>query len=327
MHLYRRTQADNAEALGRSIPGASFQWVADSGPTFGGRYRHLILDGIVLSHLELDQSSVLTVSERIPDFSIWHAITPLCSANGDDVRDDELVVVRPGQGGTMRSAGRAQARSFALQPALFAEAPELDLPFGREATPRAGRWHVASIAARQRFLAQHQAMLEQLDARPALMEAQSTRTTLRNAILEAISALGEAGTFRPDRASVGRHTRIMLRFEEVVEEGGDEPMSMLDICRRTGTSRRLLEAVVLARTGKAPWEYLRWRRLWRARTLLSRPEQETTVTDIAFRLGFWHLGRFAAAYAATFGERPSVTLGRAIRTGDPSSPAAFAQNG
>jgi transcriptional regulator GlxA family with amidase domain len=85
---------------------------------------------------------------------------------------------------------------------------------------------------------------------------------------------------------------------------------MAEICRYTGTSRRSLEAVVRQRLGRSPWEYLRWRRLWRARALLDQPTAETTVTDVAFGLGFWHLGRFAAAYASTFGESPSGTLHR-----------------
>lgn len=266
----------------------------------------------MLSHLALDQATVVTVGERIPDYNIWHMVSPLCSANGDDIQSNELLMVRPGEGGTMHTGASAHARSFGLQPALLAGAPELDLPFGATMVPRSGRWRVAMTSAQQRFAAQHRAMLDQLDALPELLETPATRTTLRNAILEAIASLGEAGSFRPDRAAVGRHTRIMLRFEQVVEEGDDEPLSMLDVCRRTGTSRRLLEAVVLARTGKAPWEYLRWRRLWRARLLLAQPDAGTTVTGVACRLGFWHLGRFAAAYAATFGERPSQTLGRVV---------------
>ena len=114
-----------------------------------------------------------------------------------------------------------------------------------------------------------------------------------------------------------------MRFEEIVEETDDEPLSMLEICRRTGTSRRLLESVVQHRTGKPPWEYLRWRRLWRAHALLSRPVEDTTVTKVAYTLGFWHLGRFATAYAATFGERPSRTLARATGKVCHPSPADF----
>lgn len=311
MHLYRRTATTSEEELGEAVPGASCQLVADSGPSFGGRFRYLVLDGVVLTRLELDQASVLTLSERVRDFSIWHLFSSRCSVNGDDIHDNDLAMVRQGEGATMHSAAAADVQSFALQPALLVEAPELDLPFRESTAARAGRWRVASTAARQRFIAQHQAILGQLDERPELLEKQATRTALRNAVLEAIARLSEVGTFRPDRASVGRHTRIMLRFEQVVEETGEEPLSMLEICRRTGTSRRLLESVVQLRTGKAPWEYLRWRRLWRARSLLSRPDEDTTVTDVAFRLGFWHLGRFAAAYATTFGERPSLTLARA----------------
>jgi AraC family ethanolamine operon transcriptional activator len=34
-----------------------------------------------------------------------------------------------------------------------------------------------------------------------------------------------------------------------------------------------------------------------------------TVTAVAMRCGFRELGRFAAAYRATFGESPSETMG------------------
>ncbi len=328
MRIYHDTRAGNEEELNHAIPGARFfRWVANSGSSFGGRYQHLVLDGIVLSHLALHQASVVTMGERVRDFNIWHAISPLCSANGRVVRHDELAVVRPGEGGTMHSSGPANVQSFALQPSVFAEATELNVPFGPGAVPRAGRLRVASTGVRRHFVARHQTMMDQIDAWPELLEMPATRATLRNAMLEAIGALGQAGSFQPDRASVGRHTRIMQRFEEVVQDASDEPLSMLEICRRTGTSRRSLEAIVQERTGRPPWEYLRWRRLWRARSLLSRPEADTTVTDVAFRLGFWHLGRFAAAYAAAFGEQPSLTLGRATGMRVRLDPSIFAQNG
>lgn len=311
MHFYRRTATDNSEELARAIPGANFHCVADSGPSFGGRYWHLHLDGVVLSRLEVDQASVLTVDERVPDFSVWHVMSPRCSANGRDVGGQDVVMVRPGEGGTMRSADDAQVATFGLETSLFAETPDWELPFGPSNARRAGRWHVASVAARQRFNALNQTVLAKLNVQPQLLEMSATRTTLRNALLEAIIAVGESGTFRPDRAAVGRHTRIMARFERTIEEAGDKPIDMLELCRRSGTSRRSLEAVVQLRTGRSPQDYLRWRRLWRARAMLRRPAEGTTVTDVAFRLGFWHLSRFAAVYASTFGERPSATLARA----------------
>ena len=315
MHIYRRTVADNGEELGQAIPGANFHCVADSGASFGGRYWHLHLDWLVLTRLEVDQASVVTTDERVPDFSVWHVMSGRCSANGRDVSGNDIVSVRPGEGGTMRSAGAAQVTTFGLLPSLFAQAPELDLPFGPASPSRSGRWCAASQPPRRRLVAFYQAVTAQLDAQPRILETPGTRSALAHAALERIAALGEAGTFRPDRSTVGRHTRIMMRFERAIEEAGDEPIDLLELCRQTVTSRRSLEAVVQLRTGKSPSEYLRWRRLWRARAMLRQPDQDTTVTEVAFRLGFWHLSRFAAAYASTFGERPSATLGRALGMG------------
>ena len=170
---------------------------------------------------------------------------------------------------------------------------------------------MASDAPRPRFEAVTQAMWRQLEEQPSLLDSPANRITLRNALLEAIAPLGEAGAFRPDRSTVGRHNKIVMRLERAIEEAGDQPLDMVDLCRQVGASRRSLEAIVRQRTGKSPWEYLRWRRLWRARAMLRRPAGATTVTDVAFNLGFWHLSRFAAAYMLIFGERPSVTLARA----------------
>jgi AraC-like DNA-binding protein len=170
---------------------------------------------------------------------------------------------------------------------------------------------MAAPDACARFLTRHQAIMTQLSACPVLLDHGAARTGLHNAILDMIATLGESGRFQPDRAASGRHTRIMQRFEQIAQEASDESLGLLEICRRIGTSRRSLVAIVLERTGKPPGEYLRWRRLWRARARLSRPEAGTNVTDVAFDLGFWHLGRFSAAYAAVFGERPSHTLARA----------------
>lgn len=327
MYFYRRTVTDNSEELARAIPGANFHCVADAGPSFGGRYWHLHLDGVVLSRLEVDQASVLTVDERIPDFSVWHVMSPRCSANGRDVGGRDVVMVRPGEGGTMRSAGNAHVATFGLEASLFVEAPGWELPFGPSNARRSGRWHVASAVARQRFNALNRTMLAELHAQPQLLKMSATRTALRNALFEAIMALGESGTFRPDRAAVGRHTRIMARFERTIEEAGDTPIDMLELCRRSGTSRRSLEAVVQLRTGRSPQDYLRWRRLWRARGMLRRPAEGTTVTDVAFKLGFWHLSRFAAVYASAFGERPSTTLARASGSARQENVRGLAQNG
>lgn len=283
MHIYRRIATDSGDELGRAIPGANFRCVADSGRSFGGRYWHLQLDWMVLSRMEVDQASVVTTDERVPDFSVWHVMSGRCAANGRDVAGNELVEVRPGEGGTMRSADVAQVMTFGLQSSLFSQAPELELPFGPSSARPSGRWRMASDAPRPRFEAVTQAMWRQLEEQPRLLDSPANRTTLRNALLEAIAPLGEAGAFRPDRSTVGRHNRIVMRLKRAIEEAGDQPIDMADLCRQVGASRRSLEAIVRQRTGKSPWEYLRWRRLWRARAMLRRPSSgaiAVCATDI-----------------------------------------------
>lgn len=59
-------------------------------------------------------------------------------------------------------------------------------------------------------------------------------------------------------------------------------------------------------------EHLRAVRLERARLDLSRGgDGDTSVTEVALRWGFGHLGQFAADYKRRFGELPSQSLRKA----------------
>ena len=58
-------------------------------------------------------------------------------------------------------------------------------------------------------------------------------------------------------------------------------------------------------------QYLRQIRLDRARAdLLNETEAVNSVTEVAFRWGFMHQGRFSAEYKQRFGETPSQSLQR-----------------
>jgi TolB-like protein len=59
-----------------------------------------------------------------------------------------------------------------------------------------------------------------------------------------------------------------------------------------------------------PMAFLRDLRLGRARQELLRASGGASVTDIARRSGFNHVGRFATQYRARYGESPSATLCR-----------------
>jgi AraC family ethanolamine operon transcriptional activator len=61
--------------------------------------------------------------------------------------------------------------------------------------------------------------------------------------------------------------------------------------------------------GVPPHRYITLRRLHQVREALRQADpDETTVTKIAARFGFWQFGRFAGQYRRLFGELPSLTL-------------------
>lgn len=94
----------------------------------------------------------------------------------------------------------------------------------------------------------------------------------------------------------------------------DLSLSISDLAHQSGVAERTLRTAFQKCFGISPIEYLRVRRLNQARQLLESADAgETTVTQIAFELGFWDLGRFAKAYHQLFGKYPSETLRRTSR--------------
>jgi len=107
-----------------------------------------------------------------------------------------------------------------------------------------------------------------------------------------------------------RQAPAMRRFFELLDAAGDQPVHIPDICQALGMAERTFRACCQAYLGISPHAFLLRRRLHLARAALCAPEPPVTVTDVATRFGFWHFGRFACDYRATFGETPSATLRR-----------------
>ena len=72
--------------------------------------------------------------------------------------------------------------------------------------------------------------------------------------------------------------------------------------------------------GISPMRYVRNLRFERAHEELLKAGAGSKITEIAFRWGFAHLGRFAVEYRQRFGESPSETLARRSRSPQPLVP-------
>ena len=99
----------------------------------------------------------------------------------------------------------------------------------------------------------------------------------------------------------------------VIEGCGAVGLSVQQLCRETGVSERTLQYAFQGRFKLGPKAFLQAWRLNRVRRDLSvASPRQLTISDVANRYGFWHLGQFAADYRRQYGELPSETRGRVL---------------
>jgi AraC-like DNA-binding protein len=107
--------------------------------------------------------------------------------------------------------------------------------------------------------------------------------------------------------------RGVKRAIDYIHANLDAPITVADLVAVSGIAGRTLFEHFRAFKGVSPMRYLRERRFEQVRRALMSPLPDESVTAIALRWGFNHMGRFAIDYRACFGETPSSTLARARR--------------
>jgi AraC-like DNA-binding protein len=87
------------------------------------------------------------------------------------------------------------------------------------------------------------------------------------------------------------------------------PFTATDLAAIAGVGVRVLQESFRQHVGMSPLTYLRRLRLDHVHAELSRSDPwQVNVSEVAYRWGFTHLGRFAGAYRARYGMSPSQTL-------------------
>ena len=120
-------------------------------------------------------------------------------------------------------------------------------------------------------------------------------------LLEVLSGQGISSTrlIQPFRSRALRMTM------EWMDEIGELPLTVMELCRKTGFSAPTLYRAFSEEFGVGPKRYLHVRRLAGVRRDLRSLHTTESISDIAARWGFWHMGKFAADYRRQFGELPS----------------------
>jgi AraC-like DNA-binding protein len=103
--------------------------------------------------------------------------------------------------------------------------------------------------------------------------------------------------------------RLIREVERFVDERGEYPVHISEICVALRVTRRTLHRAFHDILGIGPIAFLRCKRLSAVHTALSRADpSRTRIIDVATEFGFAELGRFASHYLNLFGESPSETL-------------------
>ncbi|MFF4251238.1 AraC family transcriptional regulator [Streptomyces sp. NPDC001663] len=130
-----------------------------------------------------------------------------------------------------------------------------------------------------------------------------------------VNGLLDAQPHRLSDAVAGRGPAVLpgavRRAVEFCAEHAHEPISVADMALAARVSVRSLREGFRTHLATTPLAYLRRVRLDLARRdLLAIAEGHAlgTVTDVALRWGFVHLGRFTGHYRQSYGETPSQTL-------------------
>jgi AraC-like DNA-binding protein len=144
---------------------------------------------------------------------------------------------------------------------------------------------------------------------PELLEHQEVARGIEESLILAMVECLQPRNLAGGDIPLLRRSKIMRRLRELLDELGDAPLYVPELCTKLNVASRTLRAVCHEYLGMGPKKYLHLRRMHLVRRALRAGDAgTTTVTDIATRFGFWELGRFAVEYKSLFGEMPSGTL-------------------
>jgi AraC-like DNA-binding protein len=304
-----RTDAPDhlAEQLAHVAPGVRFEATAARG--FGGRARAWRLPGLGLVSIELDHARVLYGEER--DF---FGVTVPLAEKVEIERGRRVEEYIPGEAHIAPAHEPFDCRTPHGSRILALNLDD-DLVLshkraleGSRRAPKPLTFRLVSSDAKCASVFSYLHWLSQELQREgsALAAPQVARETADLLVAMLVEACW------PSDTTCEKGARDALRrAEEFLAAHMQMAVSLPEVASAAGVSLRTLTRVFRNKHGVGPIGFLRRRRLEATRRdLLAAEPGFETVTDVALRYGFAHLGRFAGEYRKAFGESPSETLRR-----------------
>ena len=126
--------------------------------------------------------------------------------------------------------------------------------------------------------------------------------------------LVDGESYHGELPTARRRRQIVRRALDVIHARLSQPPTILELCEATGTSRRTLFYAFHDMLDLSPRAYTKRVRLQAARRMIVDNRDQRCVQQVARKLGFAHEGQFSIDYASVFGESPSKTRQRLIRS-------------
>jgi len=180
------------------------------------------------------------------------------------------------------------------EPLVFAALMALDEP------------NVAGVANLVRWA------VAELERSPSLLHNRLAATQFEQLLVTAL-LIAQHSNYRQRLEKLngaGFSIRGVKRAVDYMEANADAPITLSDLVAASGTAGRTLYKHFRLSKGMSPMAYLRKVRLQKVREEILSDDGASTVTEIATRWGFNHLGHFSAEYRRHYGETPSATLRR-----------------
>jgi AraC-like DNA-binding protein len=227
---------------------------------------------------------------------------------GLEIGSRHLVTVGPRQRLHVRTLAPCRWKALWFSaPALAAYGRSL-LGVGLAIPDEVRRWNV-SPAARRELLDLASVATSAIASHPKPLVAKHATHGLEQQIIHGLVDCLASATPDPDSDLRRRSQRAAVRLEQLFEESGSGDLKTRDIRLAIGVPERFLRRSCAIQLGVGFVCYRKLRLLQAARRALSeRPAGKVSITKVARRFGFYHLGRFASEYRQFFGELPSATL-------------------
>lgn len=170
------------------------------------------------------------------------------------------------------------------------------------------------------------AVLSQIGTNTELVDDAAWCTLARARLQDVIKTMASLPSVCPRAGREVRFGQIVRRTREQLNRRAADTVSIEDLCRKVGVSRRNLHYAFMSELDTPPMRFLKALRMGAARRAIrAAVDGRDSIGDIAARFGFFHPSHFTADYVRQFGELPSITARRTPVAADEPALAASSE--